>query len=198
MAARPRGAGIEGTLAFASPEQLRGEPADVRSDVYSAGATLYFLLTGRPPFAGADGPRHIAHALRDPPPSVRGQRPDVARGLDRVVRRCLAKDPADRPQSHADLSRLLLPFGSTSSTPATLGFRALAGVVDIWVLSGIGSVAILAAMHWAQHGQAGLVAMVLGFVLAIVVLRRLRNRVGRVAGEMDFRPAGGDHGASAR
>ena len=130
-AVRPRGAGIEGTLAFASPEQLRGEPSDVRSDVYSAGATLYFLLTGRPPFAGADGTRLIAHALRDPPPSVRRARPDVARGLDRVVRRCLAKDPADRPQSHADLSRLLLPFGSTSSTPATLGFRALAGLVDV-------------------------------------------------------------------
>jgi hypothetical protein len=149
-AARPRGAGIEGTLAFASPEQLRGEPPDVRSDVYSAGATLYFLLTGRPPFAGADGTRLIAHALRDPTPSVRRARPDVARGLDRVIRRCLAKDPADRPQSHADLSRLLLPFGSTSSTPATLGFRALAALVDFLVLRVSLAFSLLAAMQWTQ------------------------------------------------
>ena len=166
VAARPRGAGIEGTLAFASPEQLRGELPDVRSDVYSASATLYFLLTGRPPFAATDGTRLIAHALSDPPPSVRGLRPDVARGLDRVVRRCLAKNPADRPQSHADLSRLLLPFGSTSSTPATLGFRVLAGVVDVWVLRSIEFIAILAAVQWAQQGP-GLAAMVLGCVLAI-------------------------------
>ena len=132
----------------------------MRSDVYSAGATLYFLLTGRPPFAGADGTRLIAHALSDPPPSVRGPRPDVARGLDRVVRRCLAKDPADRPQSHADLSRLLLPFGSTSSTPATLGFRALAGVIDISVARGITGLGLLAALQWTQDGPASLAVVV--------------------------------------
>ena len=167
VAARPRGAGIEGTLAFASPEQLRGHLPDVRSDVYSAGATLYFLLTGRPPFAGANRTRHVAHALRDPPPSVRAERPDVARGLDRVIRRCLAGDPADRPQSHTDLSRLLLPFGSTSSTPATLGLRALAGVIDAVVLRGSAAVGWLAAMQWTQEGPVYLAVMVSLFVLTI-------------------------------
>ncbi len=167
-AVRPGGGGIEGTLAFASPEQLRGEPADVRSDVYSAGATLYFLLTGRPPFAGADGTRLIAHALRDPAPSVRRARPDVARGLDRVVRRCLAKDPADRPQSHAALSRLLLPFGSTSSTPATLGFRVLAGLVDVAVLRVCSAFTLLAAMQWTQGVSANIDVLSLAHIAVIV------------------------------
>ena len=167
-AARPRAAAIEGTLAFASPEQLRGEPPDVRSDVYSAGATLYYLLTGRPPFAGADGTRLIAHALRDPTPRVRRARPDVARGLDRVVRRCLAKDPAERPPSHADLSRLLLPFGSMSSTPATLGFRALAGLVDVVVLRASLAVSLLAALQWTQNVPATVAVMALAHVAVIL------------------------------
>jgi eukaryotic-like serine/threonine-protein kinase len=164
---RAGGAGIEGTLAFASPEQLRGEPPDVRSDVYSAGATLYFLLTGRPPFDGAAGARLVASALRDPPPSVRRVRPDVPRGLDRVIRRCLAKNQADRPPSHTDLSRLLLPFGSTSSTPATLGLRALAAVVDIVLLRVSTALALLAGLQWTYGGPASPLVLMPALLLTI-------------------------------
>jgi eukaryotic-like serine/threonine-protein kinase len=144
------GSGVEGTLAFASPEQLRGDPLDVRSDIYSAGATLYFLLTGRPPFTGDDATTTIASVLADPAPSVRAGRTDVARGLDRIVRQCLAKNPADRPRSYADLARLVSPFGATAPTPATLGLRALAFIVDAIILR-VATVAILlAAMQWYQ------------------------------------------------
>jgi eukaryotic-like serine/threonine-protein kinase len=142
--------GVAGTIAFASPEQLRGDPLDVRSDIYSAGATLYFLLTGKPPFIGDDATDTIAKVLGDPAPRVRADRADVARGLDRIVRQCLAKNPADRPRSYADMVRLLSPFGATAPTPAPLGLRALALIVDAIVLRiGTGAI-VLAAMQWYQ------------------------------------------------
>src|SRR3954471_7296795 len=88
---------VLGTPSFMSPEQATGgRELDGRSDIYSLGAVAYYLLTGRPPFRGDDGlGLLIAHA-RDPvePPSrVREGVPD---DLERVVLRCLAKDPADR------------------------------------------------------------------------------------------------------
>jgi len=98
---------VLGTPLFMSPEQARGRDLDVRSDIYSMGAVAYYLLTGRPPFEEDDGLGvMIAHA-RDPvlPPSrVRAGLPD---DLDRVVVRCLAKDPADRFPNAATLERAL-------------------------------------------------------------------------------------------
>jgi eukaryotic-like serine/threonine-protein kinase len=88
---------VMGTPLYMAPEQATGrKELDGRSDLYSLGAVAYYLLTGRPPFDGRDGIGvMIAHA-RDPvvPPS-RG-RADVPADLERVVLRCLAKDPADR------------------------------------------------------------------------------------------------------
>ena len=142
--------GVAGTLAFASPEQWRGEPLDVRSDIYAAGATLYFLLTGKPPFARVEAARTKAGAPREPPPSVRADRPDVPRDLDRIVRQCLAAEPGDRPGSCRELSRLLAPFGAASPTPAALGVRALAGMVDVVILRvGLAGL-LLVAMQWFQ------------------------------------------------
>jgi eukaryotic-like serine/threonine-protein kinase len=88
---------ILGTPLFMSPEQATGGgELDGRSDIYSLGAVAYFLLTGRPPFEDEDGIRlMIAHA-RDPvvPPSL--LKVNVPRDLERVVLRCLSKEPADR------------------------------------------------------------------------------------------------------
>jgi serine/threonine-protein kinase len=88
---------VLGTPLYMSPEQVRGgRELDEGSDIYSLGAVAYYLLTGRPPFDGGDGIAvMIAHA-HDPvvPPSR--VRADVPEDLERVVLRCLAKDPADR------------------------------------------------------------------------------------------------------
>ena len=88
---------VLGTPLYMAPEQATGgRDLDGRGDLYSLGAVAYYLLTGRPPFDGQDGIGvMIAHA-RDPvvPPS-RG-RADVPEDLERVVLRCLAKDPAER------------------------------------------------------------------------------------------------------
>jgi eukaryotic-like serine/threonine-protein kinase len=121
---------FEGTPEFAAPEQLRGEPLDVRADIYAAGATLYYLLAGVPPFEGADLGDLTRRVAVDPPLSPRRRQRAVPPGLARVVLWALAKRPADRPASYAALAEALRPFAPVDGLPARLGPRALAGVID--------------------------------------------------------------------
>jgi len=88
---------VAGTPAYLSPEQAgRGDGIDARSDVYSLGALAYFLLTGKPPFADRTPIQMVAAHLYEPPSPPSARRPGVPAGLDAVVLRCLAKDPAGR------------------------------------------------------------------------------------------------------
>jgi hypothetical protein len=88
---------LRGTPAYMSPEVCRGAEAEPRSDLYSLGATLYFLLTGSPPFDQVSGGNLLLAHLTEPPmpPSVRLGSP-VPRALEDVVLRCLSKNPEDR------------------------------------------------------------------------------------------------------
>lgn len=96
-----------GTVAYASPEQLRGEAVDARSDIYSFSAMVYELLTGRPPFEHDDPFVVITkHLLRDVPP-MRDIAPDVPPALEALVLQGLSKDPARRPASMAVLASAL-------------------------------------------------------------------------------------------
>jgi len=90
---------VLGTPAFAPPEQLRGESLDVRSDLYATGATLYYLLTGQPPFAGDGVVQVVANVLGRDADSPKRLRPDLPDALAQVVQRCLAKDPEERYQT---------------------------------------------------------------------------------------------------
>jgi beta-lactam-binding protein with PASTA domain/tRNA A-37 threonylcarbamoyl transferase component Bud32 len=94
---------VIGTAQYLSPEQARGERVDARSDLYSAGCLLYELLTGRPPFTG-DSPVAIAyqHVRENPVPPSRVD-PDVPPWADSIVLKAMAKSPADRYQSAADM-----------------------------------------------------------------------------------------------
>jgi eukaryotic-like serine/threonine-protein kinase len=91
---------IVGTLQYASPEQLQSKRTDTRSDIFSFGLVLYEMLTGKRAFEGSSAASVIAAVLEREAPSVA----DVApASLDRVLRRCLAKDPDDRWQTARDL-----------------------------------------------------------------------------------------------
>lgn len=121
---------VLGTPEFSSPEQLRGEALDLRSDIYSVGMTLYYLLTGKPAFQAENLVQLLATVLEKPAPSPRTIRPDIPEQLARVVLRCLAKQSGDRFKTYDELRAALLPFTATAPTPATLGLRLVAGIVD--------------------------------------------------------------------
>lgn len=94
---------ILGTLDYMSPEQLRGEKADERSDIFSLGVVIYEMAAGLNPFHGNDPSSTIAHILTQEPPSI-GERNAVSPpALDRSVRRCLAKRREERYQSAVEL-----------------------------------------------------------------------------------------------
>src|SRR6202140_3435073 len=90
---------IVGTLLYMSPEQLQSKDADARSDIFSFGCVLYEMLTGKRAFDGVNSASIIAAILERPAPSVAEVAPAA---LDRVVKKCLAKDPDDRWQSARD------------------------------------------------------------------------------------------------
>src|SRR5205807_10018208 len=103
QAAVTQTAAVIGTAQYLSPEQARGEAVDARSDVYAAGCVLFELLTGEPPFTG-DSPVAVAyqHVREDPkPPSALN--PRVPSSLDAIVLKAMAKGPANRYQSSAEM-----------------------------------------------------------------------------------------------
>jgi serine/threonine protein kinase len=140
---------LVGTLAYISPEQLRGEPADPRSDLFALGATIYEMLAGRPAFLRATAAETISAILRhDPEPIGPSPGGPVPSALEPIVRRCLEKEPEERFQSAKDLAFALR--GVASSTPGagtSIAFPAsrakrqwialvaalVIGIVGLWV-----------------------------------------------------------------
>ncbi|MGL4552490.1 MAG: serine/threonine-protein kinase, partial [Gemmataceae bacterium] len=113
-----------GTVDYMAPEQARDASlADVRSDIYSLGCTLYHMLAGRPPFAeGGIGERVYKHIAADPP-DVRQFNPQVPSSLWTIMRRMLAKHPDDRFQTPDELIDALRSLTDDPSSPAVPGVR---------------------------------------------------------------------------
>ena len=88
---------VVGTAAYMSPEQAQGKPVDVRSDVFAFGVVLYEMLAGTRAFPGTSALQVLSAVLRDEPPRLQ-----VPPALDRIVRRCLQKEPAERFQTMSD------------------------------------------------------------------------------------------------
>jgi uncharacterized RDD family membrane protein YckC len=99
------------------------------------GATLYYLLTGQPPFDARDLRELVSRVTSEPPRSPRVLRRGIPAGLAAVVLQCLAKIPGERPKSYADLAAALRPFMPTADLPAKPGLRLLAGFADSIILS---------------------------------------------------------------
>ncbi|MDQ2969815.1 MAG: protein kinase [Acidobacteriota bacterium] len=144
---------VMGTLGYISPEQLRGLPADHRSDIFSLGAILYEMLAGRRAFSGSTPVDTISAILKEEPPELSETIELVPPGLERIIRRCLEKNPENRFESARDLAFALressvLPAGSRTAVArpmrrfsSRLAFVLLAigvGVLLVWVAARAG------------------------------------------------------------
>lgn len=102
---------LTGTPDYMAPEMTQvTSTVDIRSDIYSLGCTLHQLLTGRPPYFGTNTAEILEAHRRQSVPSVRGKRPDVSDALEQVLQQMLAKNPAERFPTPADVATALLPF----------------------------------------------------------------------------------------
>jgi eukaryotic-like serine/threonine-protein kinase len=100
---------LKGKFGYLAPEQLDGTDADVRSEVFAFGATLFYLTTGTPAFQGKTEGELVRSVLAAQIPDVRTFRKDCPPPLLELIRRCLAKSPGDRPQTLADVQSILEP-----------------------------------------------------------------------------------------
>ncbi|HSD31974.1 MAG TPA: protein kinase [Gemmatimonadales bacterium] len=163
-----------GTPFYASPEQIAAEPLDLRSDLYSVGAMLYELVTGKLPYQGTNASAVLAQVLtRDPVPFAQH---DVAvpPGLQRVILRLLAKSKEKRFQSYEQLREALVPLSSKGLAPAGLARRFGAIAVDLLLFAPLGVALSAAAMTQAVRG--GLLLAGLAQPLAQLVYFALTER----------------------
>jgi TolB-like protein len=122
---------ISGTIGYMSPEQVRGEPVDARSDIFALGAVLFEMVTGRRAFAGASKVETLSAILKDEP-SLAPSDAHVAEPLARILRRCLAKSRESRYHSAADLAHDLRA-GAGRPTPASSAVRRRGSRGAVWI-----------------------------------------------------------------
>jgi hypothetical protein len=128
-----------GTPLFASPEQIKAQPVDARTDIYSAAATLYYLLAGQAPFEGGDAMAVMARIVSESPPSIRALRPEVSPGLERVLLRGLERDPSRRPSTVEEFRLALLPSSPKRYAAGIPRWRIGAHLIDgfLFMLLGV-------------------------------------------------------------
>jgi uncharacterized RDD family membrane protein YckC len=120
-----------GTPLYASPEQIKRDVLDERTDVYSVAATLYFLLSGRPPVRAKDAAEALARIASEPAPPLRESRPEIPRALEAVVLRGLERDPARRWRTLEEFQAALVPFMPGGLSIAGIGRRVGAFALDL-------------------------------------------------------------------
>lgn len=156
---------VMGTVGYMSPEQVRGQDADHRADIFSFGAILYEMLTGKRAFDAESSVEVMNAILKDDPPEVSLSNASISPGLDKIVRRCLEKKPESRFHSAHDLGLAIEAVAASSSLPPSAAVVHLPGA-DVtgrkkawwpdtrrerpgWLITGVLLLALLATLPFA-------------------------------------------------
>ena len=147
---------VLGTVNYMSPEQVRGQKIDARSDIFSFGSVLYEMMTGSRAFTGESTPETMTAILKEDPPGVVSTRAEVIPEVDRVITRCVEKRPEQRIQSARDLAfalrDILMDSGPSKPVMATPTPKAAR---LSWILVGALAVALAVVLTLWQAGKLG-------------------------------------------
>ena len=146
---------IVGTFQYMAPEQLEGREVDGRADIFAFGAMLYEMLTGTPAFNGKSRASLIAAILTTDPPPLTSMQAMTPLSLERVVKKCLAKDPDERWQSASDLASELRWTMESGSEPAAAAQQQAKWKRATWDLGATSLLVLaIAAAVWSKAAGA--------------------------------------------
>jgi eukaryotic-like serine/threonine-protein kinase len=154
---------VMGTVGYMSPEQLKGQAVDHRSDIFSFGAILYEMLSGKRAFRGDSMAETMSAILREEPPDLSETNKTISPALERVVRHCLEKNPAERFHSARDLAFAIESLsGSAISSGQTTTIEAVTAITD--KTAGISKLFRSTSVAWIAAGLFALIALILALV----------------------------------
>ena len=148
------GAGVVlGTPGYMSPEQVRGQKADRRSDIFSFGAVLYEMLSGQRAFRGPTPADTASSILKDDPPELQTLSKNIPAVMDRIVHHCLEKNPEQRFQSARDLAFHLESSSTVSDSAASFSLPPERRGTRLWWVAAVLLIAAAAAGAWRFYGS---------------------------------------------
>jgi len=149
---------VLGTVGYMSPEQVRGEPADARSDIFALGCVMYEILTGRRAFERDTAAETMTAILKEPVPEFAISATDISSGLDSIISRCLAKSPGERFQSASDLAfdlREIAKPGFRAVRTGPAAKRRRVRVASVIAIVAALVVMVAAALMWRRQVLVG-------------------------------------------
>jgi Tol biopolymer transport system component len=143
---------VLGTVGYMSPEQVRGQVADMRSDIFAVGVILYEMLTGKRAFQKATPVEAMTAILNEDPLAISQLAPNLSPGLQKIVNRCLAKSPEQRFQHASDLGFALEALSDSGSGAMPALQQQVASKRLTWIAPAVAAIAISAALlvWWRQ------------------------------------------------
>jgi eukaryotic-like serine/threonine-protein kinase len=140
---------VMGTLGYMSPEQVKGKPADARSDIFALGAVLYEMLSGKRAFHGDSAGETMASILKEDPPELSVTNQNISAGLERIVRHCLEKNAERRFQSASDIAFALQSISESSGSVVSGAIAPSSRQIPrglLWGIAGLLAGAIAASL----------------------------------------------------